>query len=309
MNELTYLPVTDRNGNYFELGLLSDGQWFSVYASHGGDSINGYFTNKLDEITSIKVSVDAGTATFRKENSKYWYAYKKLKGKLNKVYIGSSDVFTELAIVTAVELANTPKSVTQNVCVTDTDKPSVELAGNKKDKNHIQQCLITENEAIAMANETIESLKEDVEGWQGSCELLEKLIATQKIQILSLKLSNADLEKKLYYEENLSLDNGCMTQSQADMNSDLIDELAAKQLTIDALEKALEEKEFDKNCCLTIYEKVSDRNQALSINLLNITTIIDKHRALTTGKTKQGHPRFNKLLEFLEDIDKDCLSI
>jgi hypothetical protein len=251
MNELLYLPVTDRNGNHHEFGLLASGQWLAMYSDRNSDKVNRNFLAKLNEIESIKVSVDTGTATFRKENSKYWYAYKKLKGKLNKVYIGSSDVFTELAIVAAVEKANIPKSVTQNDYVTH--KPLEELAGNKKDKNHIQQFLINETQAIAMAYDAIEILKKDVDAGQQKSEALERLLADQKIQILNLKLANADLEK------------------------------------------ALEEKEFDK--------------QVLSINLSNITNIIDKHRTLASGKTKQGHPRFNKLLEFLEDIDKDSLSI
>jgi|GEM_PF-5123476 len=349
MNELTYLPVTDRNGNYRELGLLASGQWLPMYSDRNSTVVNRNLLAKLNDIDSIKVSVETGTATFRKENSKYWYAYKKLKGKLNKIYVGSSDSFTELSIATAVEMANTPKTVTQNlVCVT-ANKPLIEKAGKGKSDRHLQPSLITENEALEMAQFEIKELKTQNEflverivnvtelyqetwqkaskledefkklnvaiaelmhdsiAWQESRQLSEKLIETQKAEILSLKLSNADLERRLDYEENLSLDNSCMAQSLADSSSDLIDEVAAKQLTIDALEKALEEKEYDKNCCLTIYEQVSDRNQQLTIKLSAIQTIIDKHRARAFGKTKQGHPRFNKLLEFLDDIDKDCL--
>ncbi len=46
-----------------------------------------------------------------------------------------------------------------------------------------------------------------------------------------------------------------------------------------------------------------------SNKIFDYYSIIEKWRNLAKGKTKQGHPRFNKLIELLDDIDKIGLSI
>jgi chromosome segregation ATPase len=112
--QLTYYNHYDRDTDTHDtrIGIITDDTKFiDMYVN---DDVNPEFLAVVDSQKSLTVDVDAGTATFRKENKKYWYAYKKLKGKLNKAYVGSTQSLTELSICKAVEDVNIAKEPTSS---------------------------------------------------------------------------------------------------------------------------------------------------------------------------------------------------
>jgi len=128
--QLTYYNHYDRDADTHDyvLGIITDDTKFiDMYID---DVINPEFLDVVYSQKSFSVEVDAGTATFRKENKKYWYAYKKLKGKLNKAYVGTTQLLTELSICKAVEEVNIAKEPTSSAVTqtssTVTQKHSVD---------------------------------------------------------------------------------------------------------------------------------------------------------------------------------------
>ena len=246
-----------------------------------------------DNFTAFSCQVDIGSCTFSKEFKKsgnstkaYWYASKKVNGKLKRVYHGAKPLYLE-ALMTILDKFNDNtklerevyKSINANAIgladeiidaiASVTDKPIIELAGNGKSDRHLQRSLISENQALTMAQTEIKALKEQNE------ILINRIIDSTEL-----------------YQEKWQ------------KSSKLEDEVKQLHKTVTQLErKASKDEEFllgYKFCAEQDHEALYE----LECKFHEMQSIIDKYRALTDGKTRQSHPRFNKLLDFLADIDK-----
>ena len=149
-----YNRHTSQEDSQGELGVLNlDHEFISVMVGAG---INPQFHRYLTRrgVDSLKVICRSGTGRLRCENRPdkdgqsryYWYAYKKVNGKLNKTYVGVAADMTEDVIENAIAKVNTVKpKVTQSDCVTtqtDAIAPTnIELAGHGKSDRYLQPSL------------------------------------------------------------------------------------------------------------------------------------------------------------------------
>jgi hypothetical protein len=352
--QLTYYNCYDRDTDAHDtrIGIITDDTKFiDMYVND--DVINPEFLSVVDSQKSLTVNVDAGTATFRKENKKYWYAYKKLKGKLNKAYVGSTQSLTELSICKAVEdvnIAKEPTMVTQKDCVTtlqescksyiqgfnvgdrirfrdgyktdlnyeltigiitdideinikvrwdgetDSDRytkfhitekqwwekldtianPTTSLAGNGKNKNHLQPSVIDCFESLAIAQNEIIVLNKMLKDGDNFLRAANEKNDEQRVEIAQLKRNLKKLEEQLEKRNAL----------------------------IDQLEFFLKEKnEIIEN--LQEYNRIGEKEAFDNLSTFEaVMPIIHQYRVMADGKTKKANPRYAYLLDFLAEIDK-----
>lgn len=79
-----------------------------------------------DSVASFRFQSQIGSYTARKEKREsgdYWYAYKKIEGKLRSTYIGRTDELTlgKLEEIVKKLYVSSSQKVTQNECVTSQD--------------------------------------------------------------------------------------------------------------------------------------------------------------------------------------------
>lgn len=315
-----------------ELGTTNyDGEFVPMYLENG-TSLNPEFVNVLDDerIASFRAIMRCGTATLRRENRKvvngkprfYWYAYKKVRGKLNKAYLGLSHQFSEGMLDVVIEEVSKPKEVTQNECVTKKTKAiapvvSVELAGNGKNANHLQSNLLPVNEEIVMLKREVEHwkqlfnkdsdriivLNEEIRHIQGD----RLAIINQRDAIAKEFAEYQDKHRNVGLAVDVSQERMQELETTIDRQADLI--LALRTDVDNHREEAatyykqLEQEQWESSRREEQVQGYYFMHEELSEQVFKYRTLIEKYRLLAKDKDKRNHPRFAYLIDFLTEID------
>ena len=334
----------DSNGVFGLNDIRFFGEHFIPFALEDGH-VNPKFLDFASQVESFRCDCIQGSASFRCENrqlkkcsKQYWYGYKKIGGKVRKFSIGDLNNFTfkliekAIAVLCGLEKVAQKKSVTFSKAIAPApiDKPLIELTGNGKSDRHLQPSLISENDALSMAiaeckelkaqneilvNRIIEATEMYKEQWHKASDFGTALIDCEN--------TIAELEEKLE-EKDYAIRCCLATFEQVDdRNQELkiklegLEECKAQrdkfgtalidcENTILDLERKVEYHEDQNLAYGCMYQQQLDDNFEYAKQLLDIKTIIDRYRTLADGKTRQSHPRYNKLLDFIADIDKLC---
>lgn len=342
MNIVSYFnPDTLERDNDGQLGLYTDEtvnlglQFFPIDSQEFDTWVNGHHG-----IKSFALHIDNGTATFSKEFRKsgdrikpYWYAAKKVNGKLKKLYFGTD--FTKEKLNQIVDrLSGQPviQPVTQPVA-----QPVTELAGHGKSdyrddeikalKKEIQNKTYKINDlereiqeyhrekleqsgiSLPPREETVLTLsgnftKKQLDKAAKKPSLME--LANDPVKLLThknkeLERQNKDLNKKLI-ESQEKVDKRNQRIDTLEAQNKELNEIAKNnsklterlEMRIAALQKTLDERDSE---LFRTHEKLLKRDDT-------IAPVIAKYRNMTVGKTKKDNPRFAYLIDFLAEIDK-----
>ena len=341
MEELVYHP--NLNTNDYELALGTDKNITYMFLPHSTD-LNPDFIDRANRLKSFRVVLETGTATFRFERGTYWYAYKKIKGKLNKGYVGRVTDFTTDLLLNVVQFVNTEKPDQPQVAIAKKDKPnpldeqkkSAELAGHSKDDNLIQTSIpdvfpdnwnaeaeqwkriaATYQRSCNMAWEEVKQLKEELQSLKNqSVQLdLEEQILNKQLSYDAMEAENILLHHQLEKEKQnfLLLKEKSETeeremQSTIDSQAKLIFSLRAdihdKDLEIYELKERIQQLEWEESKREDQVHGYYFMHEELSEQVFKYRTVIEEFRCLAKGKDKRNHPRFAYLLDFLAAIDK-----
>lgn len=295
-----YDPITLEQDAGGELGVLNlDHEFVPVMGRNG--LINPDFHRYLTRlgVDSLQVTCRSGLARFRKENRPdndgnprfYWYAYKKVKGKLNKSYIGTASQMTEQVIEDVVAKVNVSKvQVTQSDCVTTQTPaiapvPPVELAGHGKSDRYLQSSLNLQTD--------YEILKTEISSRD---ETIKSLVSQGKKQAAKIKELEYLLDNEVKHSAKVERDYKDLLETvENQANDDLTHTVQMQANLIKSLRNDLETLERQSS----MYQELSDKN-------FNYLSVIEKYRKMAHGKTKKDNPRFAYLIDFLTDIDKLC---
>jgi len=295
MYELTYHPNLQTND--YDLGVITENGLVYMYSQTSKD-FNRDFLFLMDKIVSFRVVLESGSATMRLERM-YWYAYKKVKGRLNKAYVGRVEDFTEdllIGIVRQVNVAKVGKSikVTQKTCVTDESAPvvpgvSLELAGHQKNANHLQTNLIPQDELSAL-KATLAMNQNDYTVLHEQCRQAQRdrlaIIEENKELKSKIEWLNIDVEvsqdklKKVQKDLEFASvnvkrwENGCREEERRVVN--------------------LRERIFDLEKQIKFVAGKKRDNAIMSNDYLRrhdaIVSTLKKYRELAKGKDKRNHP-------------------
>jgi hypothetical protein len=345
MNIVSYFnPDTLERDNDGNLGLLTetitDGlKFFPIESDEFDIWVNGYHG-----IKSFSLHIDNGTCTFSKEFRKsgdrlnpYWYASKRVNGKLKRLYFGTE--FTKDRLNQIVDKLQVKQEVTQEVTQAVCNEFSLGdkvLYTNPKLPYEKQRGI---GEIVGISDEHYYIIWQDdpkmeapysrlynppnelaLAAGHGKSDrhiqpsLME--LANDPVKLLThknkeLERQNKDLNKRLIE----ALDK---TAQRDDINGKLEAMVSNQAETIDRqaslifilrgdidklnhkivdMERESSKREDDVQGYAYMYEEHS--NQIFAYQAL-----IEKYRAMTVGKTKKGNPRYAYLIDFLSDIDK-----
>lgn len=336
MNLVSYFnSKTLERDNSGELGLLTetiaDGlKFFPIDSDHIWDGFHG--------IKSFALHVDNGSCSFSKEFRKsgdrvkpYWYASKRINGKLKRLYFGNE--FTKDRLIHIVDKLQNPPDRVENIELPkgiEENSQDCTLAGHGKSENHIQSNLFADNE-LEIAKNEIASLKSQLADSQ-------KRINLQKDVLIDLDAKLSSRNKLL---DKLEADNRELSQIVRELsqivqsNSKLTNALESR---IANLQKTLDERDSE---LFTTHEKLLERDHTIEMQsslikslrqdianlehesskreddvagyafmydehsqrILFLESMIAKYRQMTTGKNKKAHPRYAYLIDFLGEID------
>lgn len=326
MNVVSYFnPATLEKDNDGELGLITETitsgtQFYSIYSQAFDIYVNG-----CHGIKSFSLEIDNGSCTFSKEfrlsgtvARPYWYASKKVNGKLKRLYFGTD--FTKDKLNAIVDrLLNQARTIPLTEPV---------LAGHGKCDEHIQPHLVIttslDTHCLKAMNNQLERQNKDLN--KSLIEALDK-IKDLKSDIVQMQrnFKNRDNEIKILEERNKEL----LEISKG--TKPLINSLESSK--VDALKRV---DILESECIRFEKDVINFRNEAtkyhneleqerwessrreeqvkgyyfmheeLSDQVFKYRTVIEKYRVFSKDKSRQSHPRFNKLLDFLDDIDKLC---
>lgn len=285
MNVISYFnPSSFERDNDGVLGLLADSN-----GSIGFYPITGIefriSVSHPEGIKSASVQIDNGTFTLTKEFRKsgdrtkgYWYACKRIGGKLKRLYFGTEFTKDKLNAISDKLSQSATQPVTQEVT------QEIVLAGHGKSEKHLRLSL------MVLANDPVKVLKHKIQELERQNKdlnnrLIESLERVEKRNALidSLEQSNKELNQV------------------ASCHSDLTNRLEKKIKTLqdDVLRLESESSKRDNDIPLSahlLFEK-PDR-------IFACFSLIEKYRAMIIDKTKKGNPRYAYLIDFLADIDK-----
>lgn len=162
------------------------------------------------DVKSFHYESDTGKFTARREErasstNDYWYAYRKIKGKLRKVYLGvGTELTSDRLEQVAIEIGQSPQdyyysrkgyttSKEQN-CVTESHSSGLELKSKSYPTSNLESCVTVKSELetlqaeveqlrsqLLRANENCENLRRDRDRVEGALgELADKLRQKQK---------------------------------------------------------------------------------------------------------------------------------
>lgn len=326
MLEFTY--HLDIISNSYPFGVQTDKRLY-ILEENTELSTNPELLNLIDSVPSFRVFVDSGSGTARLERG-YWYVYKKRKGVLYKQYLGKSATISEYLLTEVVRTVNTmviakiePTSDTHqanhipvNGCKTIKEPliytgESIELAGHKKDVNHLQGSLIFSNQELTIANQALESLQATYEQNQIDYMVLHQRLRDVESDRLIII---AEKDKALNDLKEKELEASTKSKQIEWFEDELLKNCNEHIKEIEqfkTFERLTKEVTADKN--ESILKLLSDKD-ATELKLINLNCevkqadntnlILDKYRKIAKGKNKQSHPRYSYLIDFLADIDK-----
>ena len=166
-------------GNIIEVGSSA---WFAWLSSATSFRFESGFAGE-DSFTARKHERDSGN---------FWYAYRKVEGKLRNTYLGKSESLTlEKMLNAAVKLSQQPPQ-----------------AKEKEVKSYASECITVEDSQAATANEEIQTLKARLEQAQQERDHFKALhqhmeenyngLIEQKIQWLECQREREKLQEQLY---------------------------------------------------------------------------------------------------------------
>lgn len=341
MEELVYHP--NLNTNDYELALGTDKNITYMFLPHSTD-LNPDFIDRANRLKSFRVVLETGTATFRFERGTYWYAYKKIKGKLNKGYVGRVTDFTTDLLLNVVQFVNTEKPDQPQVAIAKKSKPnpldaqmtSAELAGHGKDDNLIQTSIpdvfpdnwnaeaeqwkriaATYQRSCNMAWEEVKQLKQELQSLKNqSVQLdLEEQILNKQLSYDAMEAENILLHHQLEKEKQNFLllketyerefaELQSTKESQASLIYALREDIDRFREEAAKYYEQLQQLEWESSRREDEVQGYYFMHEELSEQVFKYRTVIEEFRHLAKGKDKRNHPRFAYLLDFLAAIDK-----
>ena len=323
MTLLSYFKCVDgqwTRDNSGQLGIL-------LFTERGRD-FHPIATDKLDNLTSadwfksFTCQFDNASCTFSKEFRKsgdttkgYWYASKKINGKLRRVYFGAKPFTKESLEQTLAKFSESKSdvvtqevtqfvndfSVGDKVTYATHDLPYKEKCGigEVAEKRDGKLFIYWQNNPKMLCPFNIKS-KDKLVLVAGHAKsdrhiqpsITEKILEENQKQIESLKAENALLANSLRSEKENYLRLKDTLERQADLIKTLRDDVFR-------LECELSKREDDIQGYAFMYEEHSNK-------IFAYQSLIEKYRALASGKTKKDNPRFAYLIDFLGEIDKLC---
>lgn len=285
MNLVSYFnPDTLERDNDGSLGLVTETTTMGMQFFAIGSIEFDVWLNGLHGIKSFSLHIDNGSCTFSKEMRKsgdrikpYWYASKRVVGKLKRLYFGTD--FTKDKLNQIIDR------------LTEQPQPAIELAGHGKFEKHLQPSL------MQLANEPGKQLRHRCNELERQNKDLNKNLTAA---IETIDKLQADLDKKDRYSRNASLAVSIAKErieeleSKKEMQADLIKSL---QNDLFNLECESSKREDDVAGYAYMYEEHLSK-------IFEYQAMIEKYRALATGKNKKAHPRYAYLIDFIAEIDK-----
>jgi uncharacterized coiled-coil DUF342 family protein len=323
MNIVSYFnPETLDRDNDGELGLLTETitsglQFYPIESQEFCVYING-----LHGIKSFSLHVDNGTCTFSKEFRKsgdrikpYWYASKRVNGKLKRLYFGTD--FTKDKLNQIVDKLQNPPDRVENIELPKGIEENIRnctLAGNGKNANQLQPDLISCHEQLAIAQNEIAILNKMLKEAHDDVATANRKEHEQYVQVGQLKGKLAKTEKILKERETELLKTHQKLLERGnhdDVIKSLEKELALRQTEVTTfrdeatkyhnelqqLQWEASKREDDVAGYAFMYEEHSNK-------IFEYYSIIEKYKQLASGKTKKENPRYAYLIDFLAEIDK-----
>ena len=321
-------PLNLERDNNGDLGILRHTTFGTSFYPLGSEL--DALLNDDNCFSSFSCQIDIGSCTFSKEFKKsgevtkgYWYASKKIKGKLKRVYYGAKPLTLESlhATLDKFNIAPAPKPI--------------ELAGHGKHANHIQPSLVEIvndplNIAIAKSNRLERENKDLNKSLIDALDKIKKLetsLKASEYRRQDLSQDCEDIKCQLTAQSDKYRNYGLAVAITNERNQELEKRVKELGYLVNSTQKVLNVRDKELATCQKALLSRIDSNQELEKNIFkleqdyktgeqeafdnldrfcSIVSIIDKYRALADGKTRQAHPRFNKLLDFIADIDKLC---
>ena len=280
----------------------------------------------------------------KKGSKQYWYGYKKIGGKVRRFNIGDLNNFTfelvenAIAVLCGLQEVAQKKSATSCEAIAAKDQPLqplIELAGHGKCDHHIQPSLVEIindplNIAIAKSNRLERENKDLNKSLIDALDKIKKLetsLKASEYRRQDLSQDCEDIKCQLTAQSDKYRNYGLAVAITNERNQELEKRVKELGYLVNSTQKVLNVRDKELATCQKALLSRIDSNQELEKNIFkleqdyktgeqeafdnldrfcSIVSIIDKYRALADGKTRQAHPRFNKLLDFIADIDKLC---
>lgn len=136
--------------------------------------------------------------TARKERTDYWYAYKKIAGKLHKVYIGNGTSITMARLLEVAEKLQNSVDVQLKQQLHTEVKHQLQKDDNELQSEVVQQLCLT----VKQLQETIALLTQRIEVLEGSNKVDENLQINEQLQKENeqLKAENQELKFEVEYK-------------------------------------------------------------------------------------------------------------
>lgn len=336
-----YNPETLERDSNGVLG-LDDQRFFGknfIPVSLDDGLVNPKFIDFASKVGFFRCECDRGSASFRGENrtskkgeKQYWYAYKRVNGKLNRFNIGDISKINYETIEKAIAVVCGFK---QEEPVTQPVTQPVTLAGHGKLANQIQFDLLDHMDSLAIAQNEIAVLTKMLKEAQddvatanrkeheqyvlngqlkGKLSKIEKTLQerddellkthqkllernyTIELQATQIKDAMAKLETHRNVGLAIAIQKERMVELEhtIEMQADLIKSLRNDVFN---LECESSKREDDVAGYAYMYDEHSNK-------IFEYQALIEKYRAMTIDKTKKGNPRYAYLIDFLSDIDK-----